>query len=85
MPVTTIKKKRLLKLLGKDIGDEELVELLSNIKVEAEILDEENMQIEVTPDRLDLLISEGIARELKGVLGLEKGFPKYRQEKQISN
>jgi len=81
MPVTTIKKKRLLKLLGKDIGDEELVELLSNIKVEAEILDEENMQIEVTPDRLDLLISEGIARELKGVLGLEKGFPKYKTRK----
>ena len=81
MPVTTIKKKRLIKLLGKDIGDEELVELLSNIKVEAEILDEENMQIEVTPDRLDLLISEGIARELKGVLGLEKGFPKYKTRK----
>ncbi|OYT60879.1 MAG: phenylalanine--tRNA ligase subunit beta [Desulfurococcales archaeon ex4484_217_1] len=81
MPVTTIKKKRLIKLLGKDIGDEELVELLSNIKVEAEILDEENMQIEVTPDRLDLLISEGIARELKGVLGLEKGFPKYKIRK----
>jgi len=78
MPVATIKKKKLLKLLGKSIDDEELVELLSNIKVEAEILDEENMQVEVTPDRLDLLISEGIARELKGILGLEKGFPKYK-------
>lgn len=81
MPVTTIKKKRLLKLLGKDMVDEELVELLSNIKIEAEVLDEENLQIEVTPDRLDLLISEGIARELKGILGLEKGFPKYRTKK----
>ena len=81
MPVTTIKKKRLLKLLGKDMVDEELIELLSNIKIEAEVLDEENLQIEVTPDRLDLLISEGIARELKGILGLEKGFPKYRTKK----
>ena len=61
--------------------DEELIELLSNIKIEAEVLDEENLQIEVTPDRLDLLISEGIARELKGILGLEKGFPKYRTKK----
>lgn len=78
MPISVIKKRRLLKLLNTSISDEELIELLSNIKVEAEILDEESLQIEVTPDRLDLLISEGIARELKGILGLEKGFPKYK-------
>jgi len=81
MPVSIIKKRRLLKLLNTSISDEELIELLSNIKVEAEILDEESLQIEVTPDRLDLLISEGIARELRGILGLEKGFPKYKTMK----
>lgn len=81
MPVTTIKKNKLLRLLNVEISDKDLIELLANVKVEAEFLDEETIQIEVTPDRLDLLISEGIVRELKGILGMERGKPKYKIEK----
>ena len=77
MPVTLIKKKRLLNLLGVEASDQDLIEALSRTKVEADIVDEETLEVEVTPDRLDLLISEGLARELKGILGLEVGYPKY--------
>jgi len=77
MPVTLIKKRRLLNLLGVEASDQDLIEALSRTKVEAEVVDPETLEVEVTPDRLDLLISEGLARELKGILGLEKGYPKY--------
>ncbi len=78
MPVTLIKKRRLLKLLGIEASDKDLLEVLSKTKVEAEFIDPETLEVEVTPDRLDLLVSEGLARELRGLLGLEKGYPKYR-------
>ena len=80
MPTITVRRERLLKLIGVRLSDEELSDLLFNIKVEAAPLEGDLWELEVTPDRLDMLISEGIARVARGVLGLEKGPPSYRVE-----
>lgn len=79
MPTITVSKNRLLKLVGKELTDDELGELLFNIKIEASKLESgELWELEITPDRLDMLMSEGIARVLRGVLELEVGMPKYK-------
>jgi len=79
MPTIQFRKSRLLKLLNISLSDEELEDILFNVKVEASKLpeDEDLWEAEITHDRLDMLMSEGIARTLKGVLELELGMPKY--------
>jgi phenylalanyl-tRNA synthetase beta chain len=58
------------------LSDEEIEELLFLLKVEAKI-DGDKIECELNPDRPDMFSVEGIAREVKGFLGLETGIKKY--------
>lgn len=78
MPTIRVKKSRLKKLINPRILDEELKYLLFSIGCEVEEIGEnDEWDIEVNASRLDMLMSEGIARTIKGILGLELGIPKY--------
>ena len=67
------RKERLLELLGKKLSDEELQEELPQIKCGVDGFSENGeMILEVTGDRPDLLSVEGVARALKGRMGIEK-------------
>lgn len=70
--------ERLRALLGLSIGLEELEKLLFRLKCEVEAEEEGVLEAEVNSDRPDMMISEGVARALKGILGIETGAPKYR-------
>ncbi len=70
----TIKKERLRKLVG--IPEEQVEKLLPNIKCEIENESEDEIEVEITADRPDLLSVEGIARALKGIIKREVGAPK---------
>ncbi|MBN2202903.1 MAG: phenylalanine--tRNA ligase subunit beta [Candidatus Aenigmarchaeota archaeon] len=76
MVVIEFSKNDLLNLIGKDIPDEELEELLFLVKLEPEF-EEETIKCELHADRPDMFSVEGVAREVKGFLGLEKGIRKY--------
>ncbi len=76
MPVVKLSVKRLLDLIGdKSVDEQKLEELLFNLKCEATPLEDGRIEVEVNSDRPDLLISEGVARAVKGLLGVEKGLP----------
>ncbi|HIQ03425.1 MAG TPA: phenylalanine--tRNA ligase subunit beta [Desulfurococcales archaeon] len=78
MPTIRVKKSRLKKLINPEILDEELKHLLFSIGCEVEEVGEnDEWNIEVNASRLDMLMSEGIARAVKGILGIELGIPKY--------
>ena len=77
MPVIRVYKHRLEKLVGKQFSIDELEDLLFNLKCEVSIAEEGILEIELNSDRPDMLITEGIARVLKGVLEIEVGIPKY--------
>ncbi|MBI5228571.1 phenylalanine--tRNA ligase subunit beta [Candidatus Micrarchaeota archaeon] len=81
MVTISVRKKDFLKLVGKHVSDKELEETLPLIKCAVEGITEEEMALEITGDRPDLLSSEGVARALKGFLGMEKGAPKLRLKK----
>lgn len=51
---------------------EELAELLSLHSLETEVLDQDTLDIEVTPNRGDCLSHLGIARELKAIYANKK-------------
>ena len=68
----------LCKLIGKEMPIELLEEKLFMMKCEVENVSGDEMLLEVTSDRPDLLCSEGIARELRGLLDAETGLIKYK-------
>lgn len=76
MPVVRLFLDRIERLLNKHLPREELARLLLRLKSEAEF---ENGYVvaEINSDRPDLMISEGIARALKGLLDIEAGLPRY--------
>ena len=76
MVVIEISKGDLLQLIGRDMTDEELEELLFLIKIESEF-NGDIIECEMNPDRPDLFSVEGIAREIKGFSGIETGLKKY--------
>lgn len=73
--------KNLLELIGKKLTIEELEDILFLMKAEIENVVDNEIQIEVNPDRQDMLSAEGIARSLRGFLGISPGFRKYQVKK----
>ncbi len=67
----------LLALIGRDLSLEELEEHLFLLKCEIDSQINDVAIIEVNPDRVDMLSTEGIARALRGFLEIETGAPSY--------
>jgi len=77
LPVIRLSTKRLYTLLGREIPLEDLEKLFMRLKGEVESFGEGYVEVEINSDRLDMMISEGAARALKGLLGIEVGLPLY--------
>lgn len=71
----------LLALVGRDLSHEDLEECLFLIKCEIENIANGVVTIEVNPDRVDMLSTEGIARALRGFLEIETGAPIFSIQK----
>ncbi|BAM69938.1 phenylalanyl-tRNA synthetase subunit beta [Methanothermobacter sp. CaT2] len=76
MPVITFDYDD-LKELGIDIDREKLLDVLPMMGSDIEDFDDESIKVEFFPNRPDLLSVEGVARSLRGFLGIEKGMPSY--------
>ena len=68
----------LMELLGEEIPISEVVESLTMMGVPVEEVKGDEIEVEVFPNRPDLLSVEGIARALKGFLGIETGLSSFR-------
>jgi phenylalanyl-tRNA synthetase beta chain len=76
MVVIEIDKNDLNGMLGRDLTDQEISETLFMLKMETEF-NKEKITCELNSDRPDMFSVEGIAREMKGILGIETGMKKY--------
>ncbi len=63
-----------LESLVEGVSEKELIDSLYTLKCDVSWAGEGILEIELYSDRPDMLISEGIARAVKGVLGIEKGL-----------
>ncbi len=77
LPTIEISLKDFTGLAGKLLSLDEVRNLLFGLKCEVEEAKEDRLTIDVLADRPDLLSVEGVAREVRGILGREKGLAKY--------
>lgn len=78
MPTVEFDFMELNGLLGKNFKPDELKGVIPMLGVDMERIDGEKVVIEVFPNRPDMLSVEGFARAMKGFLGIETGFHKYK-------
>ncbi|MFW9833848.1 MAG: phenylalanine--tRNA ligase subunit beta [Candidatus Thorarchaeota archaeon] len=71
----------LLSLIGKKLTLKQLEDRLFMIKAEVEKIEGNIIEIEVNPDRQDMLSTEGIARAVRSYLQLETGLWDYQVKK----
>ena len=81
MPTVKFNKKTLLELLGRKLSDQELVNRISFLGTGVDGIDENEIQVEIFPNRPDLLSEQGLARALKSFLGIKTGFKQYTVKK----
>jgi phenylalanyl-tRNA synthetase beta chain len=81
MPNITINKQDLLKLLGRKISDEKLRDRISMLGTDLEKVSPTEIEVEVFPNRPDMLSIEGFARALSSFLGIRKGLREYKVNK----
>jgi len=83
MPTIDISKKDLENLVGRKIPDKELSsEAILFTKGEIELVEGDKLKVDIKDtNRPDLWSVEGIARELRGFYGKEKGIPKFKVRK----
>ncbi len=75
MPVISVDSEELLKFTDADEID--LLDALPKLGIEIESIEDKEWELEVNPDRCDLLSVEGIGRAVKGFLGKETGLKRY--------
>ena len=82
MPNVEASKRDLQKLIGKKLDAKQLEEAIEFAKGEIELVEGDRIVIdEKDTNRPDLLSAEGIAREIRARIGIEKGLPKYKVRK----
>ena len=75
MPVVKLYKARFTKLVGTE--RKKILERLPFIGLDIESVEDDSIRVEYSPNRPDFSSDYGIARALKGVMGIEVGLPHY--------
>ncbi len=78
MPVIDVNLEDLRELLGRDVTVEELRDRLPMMGTSWERVTEEGFQLEVFPNRPDMLSIEGLARAYSTFSGSKKGLRRYK-------
>ncbi len=82
MPTIEANYKDLQKLIGRKLSKKEMEEAMLFVKGEVDAWEGNELKIDVKDtNRPDLWSAEGIAREIRGRLGIEKGLPEYKVKK----
>lgn len=80
MPTIKVNKKEFCKFVGKDMNIEEIAEKIPMLGVAWEGYDDKEFEVEIFPNRPDMLSVEGLARAFSSFIGLKKGLKKYTAE-----
>ena len=81
MATIEIDKREFTDLVGKEFGDEKLIEEASFLGVHWHQIDGNVCEVENYPNRPDCLSVEGIARAYRGFFDIETGRTEYKVEK----
>ncbi len=77
MPVVSFSHSDFARLLGRELGADDLAETVSMIGFDVSRIEGDDVELEFFPNRPDLYSVEGVARALRAFLGIAPGMPKY--------
>ncbi|MBI4151453.1 phenylalanine--tRNA ligase subunit beta [Candidatus Woesearchaeota archaeon] len=77
MPTITINQKILEQLVGKILPLEELKDRISMLGTDLEGIENGEIQVEIFPNRPDMLSEQGFARALSSFIGVKTGLQTY--------
>ncbi len=77
MAVIKLSYRDLVGLIGQDISQDELLEMLPMMGSDIDSVEGDIMNIEFFPNRPDLYSVEGVARAVRGFMGIETGLAQY--------
>ena len=81
MPTIKINKKVFEKLVGKKLPLEKLKDRISYLGTDLEDVNENEIVVEIFPNRPDMLSEEGFARAFSSFIGVKTGLKKYNVKK----
>ena len=77
MPIVTLNKAVVEKLVGKELPLEQLKDRISMLGTDLESVEGNEIVVEIFPKRPDLLSEQGFARAFSSFLGVKTGLRKY--------
>jgi phenylalanyl-tRNA synthetase beta chain len=80
MPVISMDRDDLARLVGTPVTEEMLQDTLPMMGAHFEGVEDDTISFEFFPNRPDLYSVEGVARALRGILGVETSLPKFAVE-----
>ncbi len=81
MPTISISKKELLKTLGKRLSDDQLKDRIGMLGTALEGIENDDIHVEIFPNRPDLLSQQGFSRALASFIGAKPGLQEYKVKK----
>ena len=81
MPTITLNRKVFEKLVGKKLSDEKLKDRISMLGTDLEEVKENEIVVEIFPNRPDMLSEQGFARAFSSFIGVKPGLKKYQVNK----
>lgn len=81
MPTIKYNKNTILELIGKKVSDEQIANRISFLGTGFEGINADEIEVEIFPNRPDLLSEQGMARALCAFMDIKGGFKKYDVKK----
>ncbi len=81
MPTITLNKKVFENLVGKKLPLDELKERISYLGTDLESIENDEITVEIFPNRPDLLSEQGFARAFSSFIGIKTGLRQYKIKK----
>jgi len=81
MPNVSLNKKTVMKLIGKTIPDEKLKDRISMLGTDLDQVTDKHIDVEIFPNRPDMLSEQGFARALSSFMGIKTGLRNFKVQK----
>ena len=81
MPTVTLNKNQFEELVGKKLPLEELKDRISMLGTDLDKIEGNEIEVEIFPNRPDMLSEQGLARAFSSFIGVKTGLKKYNVKK----
>ncbi|MFH1972484.1 MAG: phenylalanine--tRNA ligase subunit beta [archaeon] len=81
MPNVSLNKETVMKLIGKKIPDDTLKDRISMLGTDLDQVTDKTIDVEIFPNRPDMLSEQGFARSLSAFMGIKTGLRKFKVNK----